>query len=330
MSKHTRPLSVLKKHSNETQKSVLHTRNLHRGRYDFSQLVQSCPELAQYVAINKFGDESIDFSNPVAVKTLNRALLQQVYNINEWDIPPLYLCPPIPGRADYLHHLADLLAAENNAVIPHGEQIRVLDIGTGANCIYPLLGHRIYGWKFIGADIDAAAIANAKRIVEANHLNNVINLRLQPSPEHIFVGIIQPEDVFDLTLCNPPFHASLADATAGTQRKWKNLGVTARNNKASLLNFGGHNAELFCKGGEADFMSRMVSESVKFADRCLWFSSLISKAENLPGVYRMLKQAGVKQYKTIEMAQGQKKSRFVAWSFLDERARHTWCKTRWK
>ena len=58
---------------------------------------------------------------------LNRALLKADYGIDFWDIPPNYLCPPIPGRVDYIHHLADLLARSNNNEIPRGPQIKALD-----------------------------------------------------------------------------------------------------------------------------------------------------------------------------------------------------------
>ena len=135
---------------------MLHPRNRHSGRYDFPKLIAACPELGEYVILNPYGKQSIDFANPDAVRVFNRALLRQFYGIQHWDIPAGYLCPPVPGRADYLHGLADLLAADNGGIIPRGAAVRVLDIGTGANCIYPLIGHREYGWYFTGSDIDAS------------------------------------------------------------------------------------------------------------------------------------------------------------------------------
>jgi 23S rRNA (adenine1618-N6)-methyltransferase len=200
---------------------------------------------------------------------------------------------------------------------------RVLDIGTGANCIYPLIGHSVYGWQFVGSDIDPNALANAQRIVDVNHgFSASIVLRLQTAPEAIFKGIIQADESFDLTLCNPPFHASLSEARAGTQRKWQNLGK--ENLKKPLLNFGGQGAELWCKGGEEAFICRMIAESMQYAANCLWFTTLVSKSASLPAVYRALKLAAVQDYRTIEMAQGQKKSRIVAWTFLDESRRRAW------
>ena len=100
------------------EKTVLHPRNKHRDRYDFKQLIATYPEFSKYVKPNAFGDESIDFANPKAVKWLNKALLKLYYSIEYWDIPAGYLCPPIPGRADYIHHIADLLGSSNFGKIP--------------------------------------------------------------------------------------------------------------------------------------------------------------------------------------------------------------------
>lgn len=295
----------------------MHPRNKHNGRYDFDLLIQASPALAAFVKLNAYNDASIDFSNPLAVKALNKALLSQHYHVLDWDIPPQYLCPPIPGRADYLHYLADLLGEANHGKIPHGDTIRLLDIGVGANAIYPLIGNREYGWRFVGADIDAVALANAQQILRANAgLAESVELRLQATPTHIFKGIIQPDDFFNFTLCNPPFHASLADAQAGTKRKWQNLGINTGKSKAVKLNFGGQSAELYCNGGEVAFVSRMIEESVLFKSQCTWFTTLISKAASLPSVYSALKKVHALKVKTIEMAQGQKQSRIVAWTFF--------------
>jgi 23S rRNA (adenine1618-N6)-methyltransferase len=305
------------------EKPGLHAHNRHRGLYDFAQLVVACPELAPFVAPNAYGDPSIDFANAQAVRALNRALLQHCYGVCGWDIPPAYLCPPIPGRADYLHVLADLLAGDNGGVIPRGAAVRGLDVGVGANGVYPLIGHSEYGWSFIGSDIDPLALASLQRVIDANAgLHKVIELRLQPSPEKIFSGVLQGDEVFDFTLCNPPFHASLDEAQEGSARKWRNLGKVAKGKSARLhdaprLNFGGQGAELWCPGGELAFVRRMIGESAAYRVRCRWFTTLVSKAASLPSVYTALRQAGVWEWKTFDMAQGQKKSRLVAWTFFD-------------
>lgn len=63
-------------------KSSLHARNKHHGRYDLKKLIVSCPALARFVKLNKYGDESIDFSDPDAVTMLNKALLKHYYKID--------------------------------------------------------------------------------------------------------------------------------------------------------------------------------------------------------------------------------------------------------
>lgn len=306
------------------EKPGLHPRNRHQGRYDFAALIKSCPALAPFVIINAHDDESIDFANPAAVKALNQALLSLQYGISHWAIPPGNLCPPVPGRADYLHHLADLLAGCNGGVIPRGKSVLALDVGVGANCIYPLIGHAEYGWRFIGSDIDPDALNTAESIVQANGLSAAIDFRWQEKTGAIFKGIVQDDDFFDVTLCNPPFHASAADARDGSERKWRNLGKTDDRQKKPVLNFGGHDAELWCEGGEEGFLRRMIAESTEIAQRCFWFTTLVSKASTLPSVYAALEHARAQDVRTLRMGQGQKQSRIVAWTFFDKRRLQAW------
>lgn len=293
------------------EKKVLHPRNKHRSRYDFAGLVKACPELRDFIFVNAYGDESVDFANPLAVKMLNKALLALHYQVLNWDIPENYLCPPVPGRADYIHYLADLMAESRHGNIPTGKQVKVLDVGTGANCIYPIIGHREYGWSFVGSEIDHKAIKSAENMVAANpSLRGAIQIRRQQNPQHIFEGIIKPGESFDISMCNPPFHASEAEAAAGSERKLRNLGKAGKG-----LNFGGRYHELWCKGGELAFIAQMIQESQRFSGQCKCFTSLVSKSSNLSFIHAFAQQAGVSSLKTIEMAQGQKISRFVAWSF---------------
>ncbi len=321
-----------KKREHPKEKNSLHPRNKHRERYDFKLLTASCPELGKFVKLNDYNDESIDFFNPEAVKTLNKALLKHYYDIVYWDIPNNYLCPPIPGRADYIHHMADLLASNNSVSqggkIPTGYNIKCLDIGVGANCVYPIIGNKEYGWSFIGADIDPIAIESARKIVELNpFLKGKIEFRLQHNPGDIFQGIIQKNELFDLTICNPPFHSSLAEAQSGTVRKLTNL--KGKRITKPILNFGGQNNELWCEGGEERFVGDMIYQSKQFFASCLWFSTLVSKQSNLKSAYKALEDVKVEEIKTIPMSQGNKTSRIVAWTFFTKKQQNKWMGTRW-
>ncbi len=294
-------------------KPGLHPRNRHARGYDFAALVQASPDLGAFVLRVRHGGPSIDFTDPAAVVALNRALLAEAYGIRGWDIPPGYLCPPIPGRADYVHHLADLLAESNSGAPPTGPTIRVLEIGVGASAIYPLIGHREYGWSFVGTDLDGVALASAARILAANPgLGTAIKLRQQRDRKAIFAGVVQAGERFDLTLCNPPFHGSMREVREAAQQKWRKLG---RGAAGTARNFGGQGAELWCEGGEAGFIGRVIKESVALGERVRWFTSLVSSSASLPNLHRLLRQVEARAIRTVPMAQGQKQSRFVAWSF---------------
>jgi 23S rRNA (adenine1618-N6)-methyltransferase len=312
-----------------TEKTKIHPRNKHRERYNFKELVESCPGLAPFVKPNKYNVESIDFFNPEAVKMLNTAILKRIYEIDLWDIPPHYLSPPIPGRADYIHYVADLLSGSNHKKIPTGKKIRCLDIGTGANCIYPIIGNKEYGWSYVGTEIDPIAIEAANKTIASNpSLKGHIQLRLQPNPKDTFHGIVHKDELFDVTMCNPPFHASAEEAQNATIRKLKNL----KREKVAVptLNFGGKNRELWCEGGEIRFVQNMIRQSKGYANSCFWFTTLISKESNLKRVYSLLKNMKSTKVITMQMDQGNKTSRIIAWTFLNPEQQKEWMDTRWK
>ena len=285
---------------------ILHPKNIHNKPYNFEALVLKHKELSKYVFENSYGNLSIDFADNNAVFHLNKAILKHYYKLEDWNIPDGYLCPPIPGRADYIHHIADLLGSSelNNT-------IKGLDIGVGANCIYPILAFQIYKWNMVGVDINKDAIKVATLNVNANKaLKDAVEIRSQENNAGIFDGIIKKGEYFHFSICNPPFHSSEKEATKGTLRKLKNL----HKNEALSLNFGGQANELWCNGGEALFIKRMIKQSSNYKNQIGWFTTLVSKKDNLPKIYKQLDKLKV-IYKTIEMAQGSKQSRFIAWKY---------------
>lgn len=293
----------------KTVKTNLHPRNLHRNGYDFEFLVKKVPSLEGHLFVNEFETITLDFSVPSSVRALNAALLSAHYGIHKWDIPDGYLCPPIPGRADHLHYIADLLGYEQ------GDQSkkRILDIGTGSNVVYPLLGHKIYGWDFLATEVDPKAYKAARQIVEANGLQKKIQVAFQKDRNKVFFGVVRRDETFDACICNPPFHGSAEEAEAGSKRKWKNLGKKVK--KEDLLNFGGQSSELSYPGGEVEFIKNIIHESRKLPHLCKWFTTLVSKKSSLPPLEKSLQSAKVKKVKIIEMGQGQKISRLLAWQY---------------
>ena len=314
-------------------KEGLHPRNRFREGYDFEALVACSPALAAFVGPNAHGNTSIDYADPEAVKALNQALLGHAYQLRDWDIQAGALCPPIPGRSEHLHHLADLLGSgTDGAGVPRGPTTAVLDIGTGASCIYPLIGAREYGWRFVGSEVNAAACRWATDLVTAHpEVSGLIRIRQQPAAAQCFEGVVETGERFALSICNPPFYASADEAAEGNRRKRRNLSGkgSASSSKASRRerrdsdregapaerNFGGRAGELWCPGGELGFVQRMITQSAERPALCGWFTSLVSKGAHLPRLTRALQAVEVAEVRVLEMAHGQKQSRILAWTF---------------
>ena len=296
-------------------KYLLHPRNRYQGQYNLAALCQRVPALKKWIRITPSGEDSLDFSAPEAVRLLNQALLQDYYQLN-WQLDEGFLSPAVPGRADVIHYLADLLAIDNHGQIP--QEINALDIGCGANCIYPLIGYAEYGWRFTGSDISTAAIKSAQAIINSNQgLSRSIRVRHQADANKLFNKIIHKNEYYHVTLCNPPFHASLDAATTGTVRKNRNLNLK----NETTLNFSGQEHELCSPGGELGFVSRMITESEQFSEQVGWFSCLISRQRNLPQLAQLLRKQPIEQQQVLAMGQGNKQSRLLVWSYQTQRRR---------
>ena len=302
-------------------KGILHERNLHKGRYDLSALCESYEPLSAHITSSPRNEPTIDFSDPAAVLALNKALLKHYYGMSFWDIPKGYLCPPIPGRADYIHYAADLLLKSANKKNFKTMNVRALDIGTGANLIYPIVGSQLYQWQFIATDIDPVSINNAQNIVSNNqNLQPFVTVRTQMEPENIFSGVILKDDYFHISICNPPFFKTRDDAASARLRKIRNLNRNKDEKNAKpepIANFGGVAHELYCLGGELAFVKQMILESADYGQQVGWFTSLVSNGSHVSSLLKLIQSVGVSDNKVIPMTQGNKSSRILAWTFKD-------------
>jgi len=266
-----------------------HSRNYHQGRYDLKVLVLANPALSEHL-VQVHGKQTIRFSDPSAVKELNRAK------------------------------------------IPRGPQFLCLDVGTGANCIYPIVGRKVYKWSFIGSETNKAALASAEKIISTNNvLTDKVILRHQPDPKKVLSGIIQADDYIDLTICNPPFHSSAEEAAKANQKKNKGLDRSKTKQKAgnTKKNFGGQHSELWYQGSELAFVSKMITESQSLKTNCFLYSSLISQKKNILILQAKLDSCGARFHAVIDIQHGNKISRLLAWSYLTDKQMKVWAKTRW-
>ena len=311
------------KSSKRSSEHRMHPRNRNLERYQISELVACLPELGAYVQKSKRGEDTIDFARPEAVKLLNRAIILSDYGLKCWDFPAENLCPPVPGRADYLHHMADVLRENHFGNIPRGKEVQVLDVGVGATAIYPIVGAVEYGWSFVGSDIEQDSLDNVASILEGNPtLQGHLELRHQPDPSCVLRGIVAGSDRFAFTMCNPPFHASAEDAIEGTMRKTRNLKGGKQQNP--MLNFSGVKKELICEGGEVRFIQTLIRESQNYAANVFWFTTLVSKQSHLKSLYGTLKTVRPAEVKTISMGTGNKSTRILAWTFVPKEERVEW------
>lgn len=281
----------------------MHPNNPFQNDYDLDKLCFANHKLQKHVFTNEFGNKTLNFGHKKSVKELNRALLKHNYLLNFWDIPENNLCPPIPGRLDYLLQVNDLL---NNK-----KDIHLLDIGTGANLIYPILGTCHFNWKCTASEVDKDSIKNAQLIINNNNQLSNIEIKPQQFKNSILENIITKDDFFDVVVCNPPFFKNAQDAAKKNERKVKNLKL----NEKDKLNFGGVSNELWYKGGEEAFIKKMIHESTLFKKQVTWFTSLVSQKENLKNIKRAINKTKPIDVKVIELELGNKKSRIVAWKY---------------
>lgn len=295
----------------------MHPKNRYQGDHDFAGLSRVVPELSKHLITTPDDRTSLDFTHPDAVRHLNRALLLRDYDLKFWDIPKGSLCPGVPGRLDYIHVLNDLPSIKGRKrTSGDGKKgkpkIQVLDIGTGASLIYPILGAKEYGWNFVGTDVAEASLKVAKAIADFNpSLRGKVELRKQPSRDKIFQGVVLPFDYFDYTLCNPPFFADEQGARRVAETKWVKLGEDLETGH----NFGGTANELWTPGGEPAFLRRMILESIEYQDQVGWFTTLVSKKGYLRNAKQLLDQANTRERKIIQISQGGKIRRILAWRF---------------
>lgn len=290
----------------------MHLENPYSDRYDLKRLAIHHPQLQEHIVLNPSSEETIDFSNSGAVYELNKAMLLADFKVEKYELPMGYLIPPVPGRLEYLLHIREFLSDQFN--IDKNTKLRGLDIGSGANGIYCILGLQHFNWTMVGAECDANSVEIAKANMQhTKSLKNKIEIRHQENKSFLFKNIIKTDEQFDFTVCNPPFHTSKEDAFRGSQRKINNLGREF-DKKEIALNFEGQANELWCNGGEALFIKRLIKESTAFKNQVKVFSTLVSKTDSLASIDKQLKKAKANSY-VVPMDLGNKKSRIVLWWF---------------
>ncbi|CAA0807760.1 methyltransferases [Striga hermonthica] len=313
-----------RKRKNADRRPGIHPRNKYADNTpDFGLLASSYPSFEQYVFYSHDGRPKIDWTDFNATRELTRVLLLHDHGINWW-IPDGQLCPTVPNRSNYIHWIEDLLASDIIGVSKSDDDvIKGFDIGTGANCIYPLLGASVLGWKFVGSDITDVAVEWANRNVESNpNISDLIEIRRVGTEDitsqveelqtggsaglrrsyngpPVLLGVVKDGEIFDFCMCNPPFFETMEEA--------------GLNPKTSC---GGTLEEMVCFGGELAFITRIIEDSVKLKHTFRWYTSMVGRKYNLSILVSELWNVGATVVKTTEFVQGRTSRWGLAWSFL--------------
>jgi 23S rRNA (adenine1618-N6)-methyltransferase len=118
--------------------------NLYQQRSDFKELARQDADFAAVIQ-----GRELDFNDAKSVMQLTKTLLSLDFGL-KIVLPDDRLCPPVPNRHNYILWLKDLL--DTSTYEPQRRQKVGLDIGTGASCIYPLLGCTQRPWSFIATE----------------------------------------------------------------------------------------------------------------------------------------------------------------------------------
>ncbi|XP_021497794.1 RNA N6-adenosine-methyltransferase METTL16 [Meriones unguiculatus] len=286
----------------------MHARNRYKDKPpDFAYLASKYPDFKQHIQINLNGRVSLNFKDPEAVRALTCTLLREDFGLSI-DIPLERLIPTVPLRLNYIHWVEDLIGHQDS---DKSTLRRGIDIGTGASCIYPLLGATLNGWYFLATEVDDMCFNYAKKNVEQNNLSELIKVVKVPQKTLLMDALKEESEiVYDFCMCNPPFFANQLEAK----------GVNSRNSRRpppSSVNTGGI-TEIMAEGGELEFVKRIIHDSLQLKKRLRWYSCMLGKKCSLAPLKEELRIQGVPKVTFTEFCQGRTMRWALAWSFYDD------------
>lgn len=256
---------------------------------DFKALALEYPDtIGRYVKTNKTTSESYyDFGQgPEADCTLAEALAHKFFGI-KLELDPSFLCPRIANRLIYVDWIRRL---SRETCAGADREITVLDVGVGSSCIYPLLiCAQEPRWKCIGTDISAESLALASKNLE---LNPILKKRIQLVNTGDKGGAFFDVGPFDVCMCNPPFYESAAAMRASSELKQQGPSESSKV-------FQARENELITRGGEYEFVARMVEESSRGAST--WYTSMVGHKATLVRVVEELRRRGITNYAVHEI-----------------------------
>ncbi|KAK4445974.1 hypothetical protein QBC34DRAFT_450998 [Podospora aff. communis PSN243] len=273
--------------------------NLYASEPNFRQLAS---QDAAFAAIYR-DDGKLDFNDPLAMMQLTKTLLKVDFGL-KIELPDDRLCPPVPNRHNYILWLKRLL--DTSSYEPSGRKICGVDIGTGASCIYPLLGTAQRPWRFVATDIDPKSLDYARRNVRLNGLEDRIQVLERERASPLIPLSDLPVESVDFVMMNPPFYSSEDEMLSSAQRKERPPHSACT----------GAPVEMVCEGGEVAYIGRMMDESLVLRDRVQWYTAMVGKASSIETLVERLRKNNIDNFAVTEFVQGNKTRRWaLGWSF---------------
>ncbi|CAI4228968.1 unnamed protein product [Auanema sp. JU1783] len=297
--------------------SDMHPRNPYKDNPpDFKSLAIKYPTLRKHCTLGQNGRIHINFREDEAIRALTHAIFHNDFGLNV-DLSSGCLVPRIPQKLNYLLLLEDLLQLNNLT-----ERVNGIDIGTGASCVYPLLGAKRFDWNFVGTDVNPHSIEIASKNVSQNSLEQCIETQLVEE-DTFFQGVMEkhPDRVFEFSMCNPPFFeqeetyerfpvqlspgkfCNLPDYGATTSRPPPRSSTVAKVN------------ELETSGGEESFVLKMIEESIVYKEKISIFTSMLGKKTSLKPLMQRLHDLPDVKCKNFVLYQGRTHRWVIAWTF---------------
>ncbi|CAD5227812.1 unnamed protein product [Bursaphelenchus okinawaensis] len=290
----------------------MHDRNMYKKHPpDFKKLALKYPEFRKLCKLSTTGNVSGDFGNEQFVKLLSEILLKKDFELDV-EFMSGSLIPRIPQRLNYLLLIDDILRA--NGIT---ENVTGLDIGTGASCIYPLIGAKLLRYRFIATDVDEKSVEWACQQTKKNFKYDEIRILLIEN-EKFFEEPLKQVDKLDFCMCNPPFfyesegNLKFERNSEGTYTNTVEPTVSA---PRSITVAKGN--ELMTSGGEVQFVKAIVDESVLFKDKVKVFTSMVGKISSIKVLTACLKDVGCKTIGISRLSQGNTQRGVLIWSFDD-------------
>ncbi|XP_066244910.1 U6 small nuclear RNA (adenine-(43)-N(6))-methyltransferase [Euwallacea similis] len=280
----------------------MHPRNIYKSPPNFKELALEFPEFKPYVKLDFSGKVNFNFKDADALRVLCCTLLKKNFGLTV-NLPKNKLVPTIPLRLNYILWIEDLLD-----FLQKSDKVKGIDIGTGASCVYPLLAAKKNGWSMVATETDPTSFEYAQNNVNNNNLQNLVTVVKVPG-DSLLNDAINGQD-FDFCMCNPPFFASTQElhpffkARSASRPHPKNAFVATT-------------TEVVVKGGEVEFIQKMINESKSLKTKVKLYTSMVGQKSHLPALKKSLRQAGVGSFKETEFCQGNTTRWGLAWTFLE-------------